>query len=380
MNLHILGPNDPALDALSQYLERHPEYEMHLTIVAWENYQNALFDSLQAIESPYQAVFIPGHVWLAELVVEGKLAPLPVDKISSEIYTLYQPDDILPKIREECQFDKEPYLIPYFTDGHLLFYRNDIMSIEEETNSIPTIAPQQFEQLVHKVHHPPQIYGLALKAAPSEIFLDWLPFLWAFGGDVLDDQNKPVIYSKESLLALESYCNLRQYCPQDVQGYGNFEIAAALKNQIVCLAPTWGGQAASIFANPSSEYPYSTALYPIPWNATWGIGIPNNQSSTQKIRVTEKLYQINRSEMDQKVLEIAGSPVRRSTYSAANFEKFFWLKAQGEMLQRCRTLPAIPQLGKILGVLYAAVYTAFCGEKSSRDVLAEAQTALESIL
>ncbi|MCX8063287.1 MAG: extracellular solute-binding protein, partial [Anaerolineales bacterium] len=269
MRFHILGPNDPALEALTQHLLQHPEYETTLTIVPWENYQNALFESLQAVESPYQAVFVPGHVWLADLVEEGKLAPLPNNKISTEIYKRYQPDDILPRIKEECRYQNEPYLIPYFTDGHILFYQNERVKLRDDPDSIPVIHPQQIEEIVQGVHRPPQTFGLALKAAPSEIFLDWLPFLWACGGDVLDDQNKPILYSDESILALETYCTLRQYCPPDVHLYGNFEIATVLRNQNVCLAPTWGGQAALIFTNQPSTHSYSSALYPTPWNATW---------------------------------------------------------------------------------------------------------------
>lgn len=379
MRFHILGPNDPALEALSQYLDHHPEHETGLTIVSWENYQSTLFDSLQAIESPYQAVFVPGHVWLADLVEAGKLAPLPIDKISAEVWGLYQPEDILPKIQEECQYQQQPYLIPFFTDGHILFYRKDLISLGDAPDSIPTLFPQQFERTIKSAHRPPEVFGLALKAAPSEIFLDWLPFLWAFGGDVLDGQNKPILYSKESILALETYCSLRQYCPPDVHLYGNLEIATAIRTQTVALAPTWGGQAAPVFTNQNSRSKYSTALYPMPWNATWGIGLPKNQSLTTKIQMCEVLYQINQSEMDQKILELAGSPVRKSTYSSTNLEKFFWLKAQGEMLQKCRTLPAIPHLSKILGVLYPAVYAAFCGKKSPQKALADAQLALENL-
>lgn len=379
MRFHILGPNDPALEALSQYLDHHPEYETDLTIVPWENYQSTLLDSLQAVESPYQAVFVPGHVWLADLVEEGKLAPLPIEKISAEICQLYQPEDVLPKIRTECQYRQEPYLIPFFTDGHLLFYRKDLISLGDDPDSLPILSPRQFEVIIQGIHHPPSVFGLALKAAPSEIFLDWLPFLWAFGGDVLDGQNKPILYREASILALETYCSLRQYCPPNVHVYGNFEIATAIRAQAVALAPTWGGQAAPIFTDRPSKHPYSAALYPIPWNATWGIGLPSNQPLGVRIQMAERLYRINQPEMDQKILEVAGSPVRVSTYSTPNFAQFFWLKAQWEMLQRCRTLPAIPQLGKILSVLYPAIYAAFCGEKSPQKALAAAQLALESL-
>lgn len=379
MRFHILGPDDPALAALSQFLLQHPEYETDLTVVAWDHYQATLLEALQAGESPYQAVFVPGHVWLADLVTAGKLVPLPIQKISPEVWEQYQAEDIFHKIQEECQYNQESYLIPYFTDGHLLFYRNDLISFEN-TNSIPIISPQQMEALVKNIHHPPALFGLALKAAPSEIFLDWLPFLWAFGGDVLDSQHRPILLSQPSIFALETYCGLRQYCPPDVSLFGNAEIAAVLRAKTVSLAPTWGGQAALIFPDQGSSHSYSTALYPTPWNATWGIGIPRNQSKVVQIRMTETLYRINQLDMDQKVLEIAGSPVRKSTYSQANLQKFFWLEAQWEMLHRCRTLPVTPKLGKILGVLYPAIYAAFCGEKSPQQALADAQLELERIL
>jgi multiple sugar transport system substrate-binding protein len=380
MIFHILGLDDPALEALSEYIKTHPGANLHLTIVPWDNYQNTLNDALNQSQSPFQAVFIPGHVWLSTLVEEKKVAPLPVQRVSSELLSQFNLDDVFPKVRSECFYEEEWFLIPFFTDGHILFYLKDKIHLEVETEEeIPFISPKNLEQLVASVHHPPSLYGLALKASPSEIFLDWLPFLWDFGGDVLDNESKPIIYSDASVSALEVYCNLRQFCPPETHRFGNNEIAAVLRASLVCIAPTWGGQAAPIYAEGAAMR-YSTALYSTPWNATWGIGIPANQPASLITQTTEHLLSIAWQAIDQKVLELAGSPVRNSTYTETNFKRYAWLKTQMKMLQRCSTLPSTPKLGKILGVLYPAIYSAFIGEVSPRKALSGAQLALEQII
>ncbi len=381
MTFYILGPNDPALNVLASFLESHPEMDMKLVIIPWENYPGAFFESLKAPESPYQAVFIPGHVWLADLVEDNSIIPIPLSKISSEIVVEYNLDDLIPKIREECSYKGELYLIPWFTDGHILFYRNDYINLECNHQKIPTICSKDLEALVKKVHNPPHFFGLALKAAPSEIFLDWLPFLWDFGGDIFDHELKPCIATEESILALETYCHLRNYCAADTHKFGNQEIANILRAKKVGIAPTWGGQAGLIFPHGNElQTIYSTALYSTPWNATWGIGIPNKQPSHVKTQITEALLRIAQPEIDTQIIESAGSPVRISSYSEQNVERYFWLKAQWEMLLRCRTLPSIPNLGSVLGVLYPAVYSAFIGEKSPKEALSEAQARLEKLV
>lgn len=382
MTIRIIGPNDPAVEALQPILAQHPEWDARIEIIPWDNYYTTLMSNLTADPCPVQAVFIPGHVWLDSLIEEGLLVPLPVTKVDPVVLSAYRSDDLLPSVRYECSRNGELYLVPWFSDGHVFFYRPDWVDLPQG-DGVTVVRPSELAQLAEKAHHPPLRYGLALKAAASEMFLDWLPFLWDLGGELFDEGLEPTFDSPQGVASLDAYIALKKFCPPDVHLFGNAEVGQVLKEGKVSMATTWGGQAAAVFGEAIAKgepIAYKAGVYSHPWNATWGIGLPARQPAELRVQVTQFLLSIADQKMDEHILQIAGSPVRISTYSAQNLEKYFWLKAQWEMLQRCRTLPFTPHLSKILGVLYPAVYSAFIGEKSASAALREAADHIRQVL
>ena len=379
MMITIIGPDDPALNVLDRTLKGLPGQPGKLEIIPWAEYQPRLMATLAAKEAPHQAVFIPGHVWLPELAQAGHLAaldeiPAPANEAAEHPVTDFL-RAMLPAVADECHYQGKPYELPVFSDGHILFYREDLLgeSISALSNeSTPVISPLELGKLAAQVHHPPQIYGLALKAHPSEIFLDWLPFLWQAGGDIMDEGGRPIFASQAGVHALETYCALRVYCPPDTHLYGNAEIANAIREKRVAMATTWGGQAGPLFS-AQPEPAYRCAVFPKPWNATWGVAIPANQSPELQEQVLHLLMQVLNPESDLQVIQAAGSPVRRGSYTPDFMRTFAWLPAQRTMLELCGRLPALPELGRFLGVLYPAVYKAFTGELTPRAALEAAQ-------
>lgn len=382
MTIRLLGPNDPAVEVLQTLFVQRSDLDAHIEIVRWDDYYTTLLKSLNTEPCPFQAVFIPGHVWLDSLIHAGLVAPLPVDEIDATIVADYRLDDILPSVRKECTRAGEWYLVPWFSDGHICFACSDVVDVSCSAIT-PVIRPAHLIDIVMKVHRPPERYGIALKAAISEIFLDWLPFLWDFGEDLFDEDLHPAFTTPQAVESLETYIALKSYCPPDVHMYGNLEIGRALKENKVGIATTWGGQAGAIFGaavDAGNSVPYCAGVYSQPWNVTWGIGLPAHQSRMTRRNVAEWLLRIADQQMDEYLLRVAGSPIRTSTYSPQNFQRYFWLTAQWEMLQRCRTLPFTHKLDGILGAMYPAIYAAFTGETSARKALADAELQVLQLL
>jgi len=80
------------------------------------------------------------------------------------------------------------------------------------------------------------------------------------------------------------------------------------------------------------------------------------------------------------VTRVAGSPVRQSSYTPAEMERYPWLAAQYEMVKRARTLPVHPGVGAFLGALYAAVHDAFTGKTTLREALATAESTVRRVM
>jgi hypothetical protein len=84
--------------------------------------------------------------------------------------------------------------------------------------------------------------------------------------------------------------------------------------------------------------------------------------------------------MDLDVLLAAGSPIREPSYTAEAYEKYAWLRAQREILNRLAFLPFDPRISLYLGPLTEALYSAFLGEKSAPKALEDAERVILSSL
>jgi multiple sugar transport system substrate-binding protein len=236
--------------------------------------------------------------------------------------------------------------------------------------------------LVKEHHNPPDHYGIALKAHPSEILFDWLPFFYAAGGVLADEDLKPAFSSKAGVEALEMYCQLREYAPSETHTFGNEEIAEIIIQGQAALITTWGGQAAPIFLNQANSFleKYGAAIFPHPCGGTWGITLPANQSREDQLKALQSVLKLNDSAMDLDVLLAAGSPIRETSYTAEAFEKYSWLRAQREIYNRLTFLPFDPRISLYLGPLTEALYSAFLGDKSAPEALNDAESTILSTL
>lgn len=375
MKIHLIGPDDPALAAARKAISAHPEWGLDLQVAPWAEYRDLLMGSLQAETTPHQAVFVPGHVWIPELADAGLISNLEplIAGMPELIWQEYAWQDIFPSIQRDSSYLGQRYMIPYFNDAHILFYREDLLDLDQ-AGPLPEVSPLDLPDLAAKAHNPPGVYGIALKAHPSEIFFDWLPYFYAAGGKIADRELQPAFFSEAGIHALEIYSSLREFAPPDTHTYGNEEIAQVIRAGKAALVTTWGGQAAPIFldsANPFRER-YRSAVYPDPCGGTWGFALPANQSREDQLKTLEILLNLNSVGMDQEVLIAAGSPIRISSYTDQAIEEYAWLRAQHEILQRIVFLPFDPRIGIYLGHLTEAVCEAFLGNKSPRNALKDA--------
>lgn len=368
--VRILGPNDPALEALKRSIELHPNVDCELTIVAWEEYR-AKLDAVLASETPeYDVVSIPGHIWLPQLANDGLLQPFEAlaGKVNAEVIEEYNAADIYASIQHECRFRGQQYVLPLFTDGHIIFYRSDVVSLPEKVN------PADWRSILSEVDPPAGMKAFAMKAHASEIFLDFLPTFWDLGAELWSEDGKALFASELAAKALEYYRSLREFCDENTHQFGNGEILDAINSGKAAIVASWGGQAAGIFDeknNPNAKYIRTAALRNA-WNATWGVSIPSKVAPQKAAQALEVLMRLMGKEGDRLVTEIAGSPVRVSSYSAEEKAKYPWLGSQQKLLEECRILPTDPAFGAYLGPLYTEVYNAFIGTKTVVSALNDA--------
>lgn len=372
----IIGPDDPALEGLRMSLSQHSELGIELRTIPWAEYRSILMHTLAEVTASSQALFVPGHLWIPELAHAGYLADIGelMSVLPQSLVEQYDKDDIFPSVWSECHYNHRLYQLPFFSDGHLLFYREDLVALDAD-QEVPVVSTEVLASLAKKVQGTSRLHGLALKADVSEIFTDYLPYMWEAGGRIFDTSGTPDLACCENIEALERYCVLRSWCPEKTHTYGNAEIAHILRTGEAALISNWGGQTAPILLDENNPWRnrYKVAVFPQPWNATWGIAIPENQPKNRQKEVLSGLMQLLGSAEDRRVASVAGSPVRQSSYSREQMGKYPWLAAQKRMLESAKILPKDPRLGLFLETLYEEIHKAFTGKISPRGALTHVQ-------
>ena len=374
---NIIAPDDPALEALQEAIKYNNSLHVNLEIVPWKDYQNTLMSALESEISSKQAVFIPGHIWLPSLANKGYISDLNLlfNLADESLKDNYKIEDLIPIIKSESTFKGSLYQLPFFSDGHIIYYKDEIFDSKE---SVPEFSVKQIYQIAKDNNNPPKSFGISLKADKSEIFTDFLPYLWEFDGVIFDKNLNPLLNHPNNIEALEFYCSLREFAPLKTENYGNEEIANSLIKSESAVITTWGGQSAPLFLRHNIKY--KAATFKKPWNATWGAAIPQNQPEQTKIETLNTLLELFSKNTDRLVTKIAGSPVRQSSYTKEEFEKYPWLQAQYEMLKRAKPLPGEPKLGEFLGLLYEYVHKAFIKELSPKEALDEVQRLSQDLV
>lgn len=303
---------------------------------------------------------VAGHLWLQEFVDKGYLL-----KLSGDFKENYDYTDIMPSIRKEIELNDNKYLLPSFCDGHILLYRKS--QLNQELAEVVSI-----EELIQVVKNNTDNHKdtFVLKAHPSEIFLDFLPYLRNEGIDAFDEKGLPLFNTSAGYLALQKYIDMKKYCAKNVSEFGNEEVLNAIQRDKCKLGVSWGGQIGQIMnercLNPDD---IGFASLETSWNTTWSFGINHlckNQESAE-----EFLQYITSKEIDKVVGAYCGNPTRRSSFLAGK-EEYRWYPVLLNMLERARPLPHLSNTGQLIGIVTEEIVKAFNGKINPEEALERA--------
>ena len=86
-----------------------------------------------------------------------------------------------------------------------MLYRKDLL----EAKGIA--VPQTWDEYLaaaKALNNPPEIYGAVIGAKPDEALWDFMFYLYSFGGEILDENFKPIINNEKGVAALTFYADL----------------------------------------------------------------------------------------------------------------------------------------------------------------------------
>lgn len=372
----VYGYTDPAESILAPFTER-TGIPVDFEIKPWDDYGAVLFAEAASDQPAYDIVMVAGHLWLAQFVDAGWLAP--VDQLVAA--------DVLPQIVAELSYRGRRWLVPSFTDGHIVYDRSDDPRLIDATGLTDPLAVAALAADGVRV---------VCKAAPSEIFLDWVPYLWSLGGSWIAEDGEPLFDSAEGREALERYLTLRSHMDARFSPWGNEEVAQALRSGSAQIGISWGGQAGVIVpdaarnrATPGSyeagdkpaanNDPFRYATLTHPWNVTWSFGLLAR--AAHPTEASELLAHLGGPEADTMIARRAGSPVRAATYTDDTIVAACpWLSAQHRLVERARTFPPRADLAALMGPMYEHLSIAWTGEQTAAEALARAAKQIRTVL
>ncbi|MFK5883307.1 MAG: extracellular solute-binding protein [Candidatus Izemoplasma sp.] len=361
--INILAVGDPAVDVyvdqeqhIIKNYEQKNNIKINFDIVPWVDYYDTLINSFKSYT--YDIVMVAGHLWLNDFVANDYLLEIKVDK--SENYSYF---DFLPNIRKELTKSNKQYLLPSFCDGHILMYRQS--QIKETIND--TIDIDEILSIV-KNNVTADKSTFVLKSHPSEIFLDFLPYLRNNGNSFIDPSGLPLFNNKEVINSLKTYLSLKEYSSNGIENFGNEEVKNEIQLNKCKLGISWSGQLGQIMNNDCID-PDDIKFMNIKnsWNVTWSFAL--NKHTTNIDEATDFIHYLTSKKIDKLVGAHCGNPTRGSSF-VNGFNKYPWYKAVYDMINTSTPLNTPSSLGRSMGIMTSYLTKAINNELSTSEAIA----------
>lgn len=288
-------------------------------------------------------------------------------------------------VKASLDIGRDPYgegdlfALPFAGNVQLLFYNKSVLE------SAGTPVPESWEDVLNiakAVNGKDGKVGFVIRGQQGNpIVSDYLPVLWAFGGDVFDKDWNITIDSPEAKEALKLYMELLA----NGANYEKNDIVAAVSDGKAAMSlgwPSWyisGENAAAEYASIPSKAAASSTAYPTGMIGNWMMGVTAN--STNSELAMKFLEYVTSADVQKKAAEFGGVPTRTSVFTdselVAKYPYFATiLTATENSVVRPRT-----SLWTDIETAYGAeLSSAISGTKSVDQALADARTAIEAIM
>jgi multiple sugar transport system substrate-binding protein len=364
------------------------------------DYEQQVGVKVQVIEYPYQSLFeklliaLSGQTtdydlvmlddpWFPRFAELGGLVELaPLFKAKG----LEGPDsDLIEPCLALCRHPYGTgrlYALPYVGNTQLFFYRKDLF---------PVSPPRTWEEVLAtggRISKREKIHGYVMRAAQGNaIVADFMPLLWAFGGEVLDAGGRPVVNSPAAHEALEFMLELGKISPP---GYVNFnadEVGAHLAQGTAAMGINWPAwipaledPARSRVAGkmgystiPSGERAGASAI------GNWLLAIP--RGSRQPGRAFDFLLWATSAEQMRLSALRGNPPTRASLFQDQELvARFPAYPVQYRALRGSRPRPRTPLWNEIENSLGTYLSQANAGVYSPREALERANRDIAQIM
>jgi multiple sugar transport system substrate-binding protein len=313
--------------------------------------------------------------WFPKLSSDGGLTALP-----------RTPDpDFLASTLAVCRGSGTFYALPYVGNSQLFFYRKDLF------DKYKLGAPARWESILaaaKTIGAGEKMFGYVMRAAPgNSAVTDFMPLLWAFGGDIFDAQGKPNLDSAQAVDALKFMVELGKYSPPGYAGFNAAEVSAQLLQGTAAMSINWPAWIAAMDDPSKSKVVGKIEFAPMPAGrlpgvaelGAWLLAVP--AGSPHRDAAFDFIYWATDDPQMTRAALRGNPPTRRSVFQSPDLlRKFRAFPAQFAALEGARPRPRIAQWNEIENAFGVALSQANSGAATPESAMRQANREIAAIV
>jgi multiple sugar transport system substrate-binding protein len=270
-------------------------------------------------------------------------------------------------------------------NSQLFFYRKDLFE------KYKLSAPGQWKKVLEAartIGAGEKMYGYVMRAAPgNSAVTDFMPLLWAFGGDIFDPQGKPSLTSPEAIEALRFMLELGKVSPPGYAGFNADEVSAHLLQGTAAMSINWPAWIAAMDDPLKSKIPGKIEFAQMPSArlpgvaelGSWLLAVP--AASPHRDAAFDFIYWATDAPQLTEAALRGNPPTRRSVFLAPDLlKKFRAFPAQLAALEGARPRPRTKQWNEIENAFGVALSQANSGAISPEAAMQQANNEIAAIL
>jgi multiple sugar transport system substrate-binding protein len=275
--------------------------------------------------------------------------------------------------------------LPYVGNAQLFFYRQDLFS------KYSVAPPKTWDDVLaaaKTIGEREKMFGYVMRAAPGNaVVADFMPLLWAFGGDVLKNDGKAECDSPAAIDALRFMLQLGKFTPPGYAGFNADEVSAHLLQSTAVMSINWPAWIGAMDDPAKSKVVGKIGFIPMPGERNKGVGelgswlVAVPAASRNTSAAFDFLYwATDAAQMKQAALR-GNPPTRRSVFEAPDLiAKFRAFPAQLASLESSRPRPRTRQWNEIENVFGIYLSKANAGSMDPAEAMRQAAHDIDAIV
>ena len=341
-------------------------------------------------------------VWTGEFEKKGwtvDLTPL-ILRDSEEINV----SDILPIMWTEGSWQGKQIAFPLAGYANSLIYRKDLFNNPQEKAAFkkqygyelrpPRTIDELRDAATFFTRPKDNLYGLTVNGARGPaVAQDWMEFMRAFGGRILDAKGNVTVDSPECLASLKFFVEIfDKWAPPGAVGYWWDDRETSYRSGQAVMEPTSWSIARAGYEDPSISRvvgktgmaisPTIPAINPQFGFGGWGIAINADVTSEKQAAAWAFIKWIMSPEIQKDWMQHDGAPIRLSTLLDPDLnQKMPWLKTMLNLFIHGNGdyRPRVPEYSRIQDILGLRINQAITHELTPEEALEKASQEIKAL-